>query len=153
MTEEGENDKKIRVSHHFFQSCHGKGPSDSEGAVVKSCLHDGEFLYDKYFADTEAAYKYLISSSGRVIHDKESSENEQERKARGQVGVGKRGTTPQRSQLGLTTPSLPQAAWIGSLSAASILLQCGVNTLMAAAARERFLCTEIVMHPHLGGGA
>ena len=81
VTEEGENDKKIRVSHHFFQSCHGKGPSDSEGAVVKSCLHDGEFLYDKYFADTEAAYKYLISSSGRVIHDKESSENEQERKA------------------------------------------------------------------------
>ena len=80
-TEEVEGGTKIRVSHHFFQSCHGKGPSDSEGAVVKSCLHDGEFLYDKYFADTEAAYEYLMSSSGRVIHDKESSENEQERKA------------------------------------------------------------------------
>jgi hypothetical protein len=26
----------VRVIHNYFQSCHGKGPSDSEGAAVKN---------------------------------------------------------------------------------------------------------------------
>jgi hypothetical protein len=26
----------VRIMHNFFQSCHGKGPSDSEGAAVKN---------------------------------------------------------------------------------------------------------------------
>ena len=46
-----------------------QGPSDSEGAVDKICLRDGEILYGQYFADTAAAYEYLISSRGCVISD------------------------------------------------------------------------------------
>ena len=50
----------LRVSHSFFMSCHGKGPSDSEGAVVKSALRNGEFLYGEYFATTVEAFEYLV---------------------------------------------------------------------------------------------
>ena len=35
----------IRIAHHFFQSCHGKGPSDSEGAVAKSGMWKAELHY------------------------------------------------------------------------------------------------------------
>jgi hypothetical protein len=42
----------------FFQSCHGKGPSDSEGAAVKCSLKRHELL-GEYFADTDAAYRWL----------------------------------------------------------------------------------------------
>ena len=37
-----------------------KGPSDSEGAVTKSTLRRAEFHYGEYFADTLAAYRYLV---------------------------------------------------------------------------------------------
>jgi hypothetical protein len=49
---------RLRLAHHFFQSCHGKGPSDSEGAAVKCSLRRYELL-GRYFADTDAAYKWL----------------------------------------------------------------------------------------------
>jgi hypothetical protein len=49
---------RIRLSHHFFQSCHGKGPSDSEGAAVKSAL-SRHGLLAHYFANTDDAYKWL----------------------------------------------------------------------------------------------
>jgi len=38
----------IRLAHHFFQSCHGKGPSDSEGAVAKSALRHAELVQGIY---------------------------------------------------------------------------------------------------------
>ena len=53
--------KGFEVTHNFFQSCHGKGPSDSEGAMVKTGLRAAEDR-PSYFADTVAAFKYLESS-------------------------------------------------------------------------------------------
>ena len=50
-----------------LQSCHGKGASDSEGAVVKTALRLAEFLYGEYFGDTKAAYNWLLAN--RVIDD------------------------------------------------------------------------------------
>ena len=44
---------RVRVVHHFFQSCHGKGPSDSEGAVVKSSLRDAELKHHKYVSQPQ----------------------------------------------------------------------------------------------------
>lgn len=44
-----------------MQSCHGKGPSDSEGAVVKLALTRAE-LRDIYFAMTKDAVDYLIEN-------------------------------------------------------------------------------------------
>ena len=41
----------IRMEHNFSMSAHGKGASDSEGAVVKSALHAAEFLYGEYFCE------------------------------------------------------------------------------------------------------
>ena len=38
----------VRITHNFFQSCHGKGPSDSEGAVCKSGLRKAEFVLFQY---------------------------------------------------------------------------------------------------------
>jgi hypothetical protein len=49
---------RIRLAHHFFQSCHGKGPSDSEGAAVKCSLRQHELL-DCYYATTDEAYEWL----------------------------------------------------------------------------------------------
>jgi hypothetical protein len=34
---------EVRICHNFFQSCHGKGPSDSEGGVEKRNLRHCEF--------------------------------------------------------------------------------------------------------------
>ena len=67
---------RIHVTHSFFQvrgqasilipshtnltiaqSCHGKGPSDSEGAAVKCALRRVE-LCGEYFADTEPAVRW-----------------------------------------------------------------------------------------------
>lgn len=49
----------LEVSHHFFQSCHGKGPSDSEGAVIKCGLRAAE-LQTSHFADSAAAFDWLV---------------------------------------------------------------------------------------------
>lgn len=51
--------KMIRVVHHFFASCHGKGPSDSEGAVVKSMLRMAELILGCYLASAKEAYEWL----------------------------------------------------------------------------------------------
>ena len=48
---------RVRVVHHFFQSCHGKGPSDSEGAVIKTALRDAELKHHKYVSQ-----KYMRSA-------------------------------------------------------------------------------------------
>ena len=50
----------VRITHHFFQSCHGKGPSDSEGAVCKSGMYNAEMKHGEYLADTEAAFHWLM---------------------------------------------------------------------------------------------
>ena len=47
----------IKLPHNVFQSCHGKAPSDSEGAVVKSFLRRQAFLYKKRINDSKAAYE------------------------------------------------------------------------------------------------
>jgi hypothetical protein len=46
----------IHFSHNFFQSCHGKGPSDSEGAVIKVFLRRMEFKNYVYIQTSENAY-------------------------------------------------------------------------------------------------
>ena len=67
----------LHVAHHFFQSCHGKGPSDSEGAVVKCGLRAAE-INGHYIADTAAAHLWLngnlliplgsVSATGKRRH-------------------------------------------------------------------------------------
>jgi hypothetical protein len=56
----------LHVAHHFFQSCHGKGPSDSEGAVVKCGLRAAE-INGHHITDTAAAYLWLIGNL-RIPH-------------------------------------------------------------------------------------
>ena len=53
-----------RVTHSFFQSCHGKGSSDSEGAVIKSGLRAAEDK-NNYFGDTIAAHTWAL----RAVQD------------------------------------------------------------------------------------
>ena len=48
----------IRLAHHFFQSCHGKGPSDSEGAVAKSALRHAELVQGIY-----VSFKFILKSA------------------------------------------------------------------------------------------
>lgn len=48
----------VKMDHHFFQSCHGKGPSDSEGAVVKCALRRQE-LMKNYMAQTSDVLEWL----------------------------------------------------------------------------------------------
>jgi hypothetical protein len=50
----------VKVSHNFFQSCHGKGPSDSENAVVKSCLRRLTFVNNKWANSSEGAFRYCV---------------------------------------------------------------------------------------------
>ena len=47
----------VRICHNFFQSCHGKGPSDSEGGVVKQNLRHCEFKRNIQINSSEDAYK------------------------------------------------------------------------------------------------
>ena len=72
--------KELRLTHHFFQSCHGKGPSDSEGAVVKSGLRAAEFIHGEYLAGTEEAYKWLVEN--RSVADKTDDPGYRARKLR-----------------------------------------------------------------------
>ena len=72
--------KELRLTHHFFQSCHGKGPSDSEGAVVKSGLRAAEFIHGEYLAGTEEAYKWLMEN--RSVADKTDDPGYRARKLR-----------------------------------------------------------------------
>ena len=46
------------VGHHFFASCHGKGPCDSAGAVVKTLLR-GALEADIDIRNTDEAFTYL----------------------------------------------------------------------------------------------
>jgi hypothetical protein len=46
----------VLFSHNYFQSCHGKGPSDSEGAVVKCFLRRMEFKNHIYIQTSEQAF-------------------------------------------------------------------------------------------------
>ena len=48
----------LRATHSFFASCHGKGPGDSEGAVVKVALRRAELML-VYFSQTIDAFEYL----------------------------------------------------------------------------------------------
>ena len=50
--------KGVRIAHHFFQSCHGKGPFDSEGAVVKTAPRDAE-VRGRYMLDSRALFAFL----------------------------------------------------------------------------------------------
>lgn len=43
----------VRIIHNFFQSCHGKGPSDSEGAAVKNHARHQEMRNEKEMNTTE----------------------------------------------------------------------------------------------------
>jgi len=58
----------LRMVHHFFQSCHGKGPSDSEGAAIQCALRRHELLGD-YFADTDKAYAWLCKHLVKVASE------------------------------------------------------------------------------------
>ena len=64
----------IRLVHNFFQSCHGKGPSDSEGAVVKTGVRKHEFHRGTYVADTEAAFNLLSEHYTKVAHEPSPAE-------------------------------------------------------------------------------
>ena len=55
-----------KVCHNFFQSCHGKGPSDSEGAVVKSYLRRQAFLYDKRANTSKEAFEMCDSADSNL---------------------------------------------------------------------------------------
>jgi hypothetical protein len=55
----------LRLAHHFFQSCHGKGPSDSEGAAVKCALRRYELL-GHYLATTDDAFAWLVKNLTKV---------------------------------------------------------------------------------------
>ena len=47
----------FQMCHNFFQSCHGKGPSDSEGGVVEQNLRHCEFKRKIQINSSEDAYK------------------------------------------------------------------------------------------------
>ena len=46
------------IMWNFFQSCHGKGPSDSEGAAIKCALR-GQELHGNYMAGTDDVFEWL----------------------------------------------------------------------------------------------
>jgi hypothetical protein len=50
--------KLVDVTHHFFASCHGKGPCDSCGARTKDKIHKAE-LGDMTFNSSSEHYEYL----------------------------------------------------------------------------------------------
>ena len=56
----------VRFSHNFFQSCHGKGPSDSEGAVIKVFLRRMEFKNHVYIQASENAFDLCRGDRGGV---------------------------------------------------------------------------------------
>jgi hypothetical protein len=51
----------IRITHNFFQSCHGKGPADGEGAVYKSGLRQAE-LFGEYMQTSLEAHDWLVKN-------------------------------------------------------------------------------------------
>ena len=54
----------------LFQSCHGKGPSDSEGAVVKSSLRRLAFVFGKRANDSKQAFEFCIGDEGRALRER-----------------------------------------------------------------------------------
>ncbi len=46
------------MSHNFFASCHGKGPSDALAAIIKTALSRAE-KFGNYFPDTESLLPWL----------------------------------------------------------------------------------------------
>ena len=60
----------IKVAHNFFQSCHSKGPSDSEGAVVKSFLRRLVFVCDLRANDSKDAYNFCVGEEGRALRER-----------------------------------------------------------------------------------
>ena len=54
------------MTHNFFQSCHGKGPSDSEAGVCKTGLNQSELL-GTYHADSKAAYDWCAKNLSKPI--------------------------------------------------------------------------------------
>jgi hypothetical protein len=48
----------IRITHNFFQSCHGKGPADGEGAVYKRGMRQAE-LFGEYMQTSKEAFEWL----------------------------------------------------------------------------------------------
>jgi hypothetical protein len=56
----------VRFSHNFFQSCHGKGPSESEGAVIKVFLRRMEFKNHVYIQASENAFDLCRGDRGGV---------------------------------------------------------------------------------------
>jgi hypothetical protein len=66
---------KLSVVHNFFCSCHGKGPSDSEGAVVKTFLRGCEFKHNIYIRTSHDAFT-LCSGEHHMYCGDDSSEEE-----------------------------------------------------------------------------
>lgn len=70
-------DHGINANHHFFASCHGKGPCDAVGGVVKSCvrraaqggkiIQEPREVYD-FVKDKLKKYKFLFVSS-EIVQD------------------------------------------------------------------------------------
>ena len=60
----------VRVRHNFFQSCHGKGPSDSEGAVVRSYLRRLTFVFNKRINTSKEAYDWCaVAKEGERLRN------------------------------------------------------------------------------------
>lgn len=62
------------VTHNFFASCHGKGPSDALAAIIKTALSRAE-KFGNYFPDTESLLPWLNAT---MAHSKEASDGEEE---------------------------------------------------------------------------
>lgn len=68
-------DYEIDASHNFFASCHGKGPCDAVGGVVKSCVRrasqSGKIIQTPnevfdYVQKSLTKYKVIFVSSEQV---------------------------------------------------------------------------------------
>jgi len=64
----------ITITHNFFQSCHGKGPADGEGAVYKRGMREAE-LFGVYMQDSKAAFNWLVKERSKVGHRKHKSKH------------------------------------------------------------------------------
>ena len=69
---EAEARYNLKIEHCFFQSCHGKGQSDSLGALVKSALRRAE-RNGHYMADTLAAFEWMVKNRAEVRRRRRST--------------------------------------------------------------------------------
>ena len=64
----------IKVRHRFFASCHGKGPSDSEGAVVKHAVSEALRRGNRIYT-SKKAYEYLEEFYKKLTHKHKVTED------------------------------------------------------------------------------